>query len=518
MSSTATTGQRGVAKFFATVRSCGVERSQDRWFAGVCGGVAERLGLDPLLVRGVLVALTVVGGLGLAAYGACWLLLPDGRSASAGDGSPEAAPVPITPGRIEAEAVLRGDVSGGALLAGALVLADVVLPRALLGVLNQNLDGPGWGFLLTGLLALLGWWLLRDVRVPPLDPARRAALDAQLAPAPTDETARTQPLSLVKDTPATAAQPSGPAAGFGSPTERRAAARLAREQARAAAVHARTEEKVREAYEKAARARAARRPGSPLLTTATLGLALLAVGLVVVASLLTGSGPWSGTPLARPLQERTLPLAAATATVVLGLGAVLAGLRGRRTALVGLAWPVALAAAATALAPPAGNWTGDTDRTWAPTGTSALSTYVGRLAVDPGGLEDGTAAATVAAGRLDVVVPADRTVLLDVSVLAGSLRWQPGDDLVEVTDDPPGDVAIGGQVRREGSSAVAGGVNLRRVFAAGPGAAALAGAVTVRGDDPADWTVPAGTPRVRATGWTGEVRIGPAGSTTLEAS
>ncbi len=197
---------------------------------------------------------------------------------------------------------------------------------------------------------------------------------------------------------------------------------------------------------------------------------------------------------------------------------MLAGLRGRRTALVGLAWPVALVAAATALAPPAGNWTGDTDRTWTPTGTSALSAYVGRLAVDPSGLEDGTAAATVAAGRLDVVVPADRTVLLDVTVLAGSLRWQPGDDLVEVTDDPPGVPTIGGQVQREGASAVAGGVNLRRVFAAGPGAAALAGAVTVRGDDPADWTVPTGTPRVRATGWTGEVRIGPAGSTTLEAS
>lgn len=515
MSSTATTGQRGVAKFFATVRSWGVDRSQARWFAGVCGGVAERLGLDPLLVRGVLVALTVVGGLGLAAYGVCWLLLPDSRSADGGDGSSDGVPAQDVPGRIEAEAVLRGDVSGGALLAGALVLADVVLPRALLGVFNQNLDGPGWGFLLTGLLALLGWWLLRDVRIPPLDPARRAALDVQPAPNPTDVT---QPLSLVKDAPATVTPPSGPAAGFGSPTERRAAARLAREQARAAAVQARTEQKVRAAYEKATRARAARRPGSPLLTTATLGLALLAVGVVVVASLLTASGPWSGTPLARPLQERTLPLAAATAAVVLGLGAVLAGLRGRRTALVGLAWPVALVAAATALAPPAGNWTGDVDRTWTPAGTSALSAYVGRLTVDPSGLEVGTAAATVAAGRLDVVVPTDRTVLLDVTVLAGSLRWQPGADVVEVTDDTLGDVAIGGRVQREGSDAVAGGVNLRRAFAVGPDAAALAGDVTVRGDDPADWTVPDGTARVRATAWTGEVRFGPAGSTVLEAS
>ncbi|MEZ0163470.1 PspC domain-containing protein [Kineococcus sp. LSe6-4] len=515
--STATSTTRGVARFFATVRSSGVERTPDRWFAGVCGGVAQRLGVDPLLVRGVLVALTVVGGLGLAAYGVCWLLLPDGRSASAVGDAPEDRPdAPRTPGRIEAEAVLRGDVSGAAWLAGALVLADLVLPRALLGLLDQNLDGPGWGFLTTGLLALLGWWFLRDFRVPPLDPARRAELDALAARDATDRDATaTRPLSLVKEPPPA---PAGPAAGFGSPVERRAAARLAREQARVAAVHERTQQKVREAQEKAARARAARRPGSPLLTTATLGLALLAVGLVVAASLLTAAGPWSDAPLARPLQDRTLTLAAAAGTVVLGLGAVLAGLRGRRSALVGLAWPAALVAVATALAPPAGNWTGDVDRTWTPTGTAALSSVVGHLTVDPSALDDGTATATVAAGRLDVVAPTDRTVLVDVTVLTGSLRWRPGADLVEVTDDPLRDLQIGGGTEREGDDAVAGGVNLRRVFVAGPGAADLAAAVTVRGDDPADWTVPAGTARVRATGWTGEVRIGPAGSSTLEGS
>ncbi|MEZ0494136.1 PspC domain-containing protein [Kineococcus sp. TBRC 1896] len=509
------TTTRGVGKFFATVRSSGVERTQDRWFAGVCGGVAERLGVDPLLVRGVLVALTVVGGLGLAAYGVCWLLLPDGRPASAGGDDPGERPEdPRTPGRIEAEAVLRGDVSGPAWLAGALVLADLVLPRALLGLLDQNLDGPGWGFLTTGLLALLGWGFLRDFRVPPLDPARRAELDALSARDATDrDAAATRPLSLVKETPQT---PPGPAAGFGSVTERRAAARAAREQARTAAVQAKEQAQAR-AREQAARARAARRPGSPLLTTGTLGLALLTVGLVVAASLLTASGPWAGAPVARALQDRTLPLAAAAATVVLGLGAVLAGLRGRRTALVGFAWPVALVALATALAPPAGNWTGESERTWTPTGTSMLSSVAGRLTVDPSALADGTATATVAAGRLGVVVPTDRTVLVDVTVLAGSLRWQPGTDLAEVTDDPSRGGRTGGGTERGAGDAVAGGLHLRRVFAVGPDAAALASAVTVRGGDPAEWAVPAGTPRVRATGWTGEVRIGPAGSSVLEA-
>jgi phage shock protein PspC (stress-responsive transcriptional regulator) len=522
VSTTTTNGPRGVAKFFAAVRSSGVERSPDRWFAGVCGGVAERLGVDPLLVRGVLVALTVVGGLGLAAYGVCWLLLPDGTSArptgtDEEDDRPEPSGAPRVPGRIEAEAVLRGDVSGSAWLAGALVLADLALPRALLGLFNQNLDGPGWGFLTTGLLALLGWWFLRDFRIPPLDPARRAApVPDAAAPAPVpDPGAPTVPLSLQKPPPPA---PDGPAAGYGSPTERRAAARLAREQARLSAAHEKAQQKVREAQVEADRARVARRPGSPLLTTATLGVALLAVGLVVAASLLTAAGPWQGTSIAQPLQDRTLPLAAAAATVVLGLGAVLAGLRGRRTALLGLAWPVALVATATALAPPAGNWTGDVDRTWTPGGTSSLSAAVGRLVVDPSALADGTATATVAAGRLAVVVPTDRTVLLDVTVLAGSVRWAPGADVVEVGDDALRRDALGGDTQREAGDAVAGGVNLRRVFAVGPEAATLAAAVTVRGDDPAGWEVPAGTPRVLATDWAGEVRIGPAGSSTLEAS
>jgi signal transduction histidine kinase/phage shock protein PspC (stress-responsive transcriptional regulator) len=44
--------------------------------AGVCAGLAERLGVDPLLLRAAFVAATAAGGVGIVAYGVLWLLLP----------------------------------------------------------------------------------------------------------------------------------------------------------------------------------------------------------------------------------------------------------------------------------------------------------------------------------------------------------------------------------------------------------------------------------------------------------
>ncbi|GAB2588198.1 PspC domain-containing protein [Microlunatus antarcticus] len=57
---------------FSTVqRSAG-----DTKLAGVCGGVAERWGLDPVLVRVGFVLLALTGGVGVVLYLAAWLLLP----------------------------------------------------------------------------------------------------------------------------------------------------------------------------------------------------------------------------------------------------------------------------------------------------------------------------------------------------------------------------------------------------------------------------------------------------------
>jgi phage shock protein PspC (stress-responsive transcriptional regulator) len=49
----------------------------DRKVAGVCGGLARHLGIDPLILRILVVVLTIFGGSGLLLYAAGWLLIPD---------------------------------------------------------------------------------------------------------------------------------------------------------------------------------------------------------------------------------------------------------------------------------------------------------------------------------------------------------------------------------------------------------------------------------------------------------
>lgn len=65
--------------FFDWIRSWGIERSSNRWIGGVSGGIANRLGWDPLVIRIVWLALAMAGGLGLMLYGLAWMLLPDER-------------------------------------------------------------------------------------------------------------------------------------------------------------------------------------------------------------------------------------------------------------------------------------------------------------------------------------------------------------------------------------------------------------------------------------------------------
>jgi len=45
----------------------------DRVVAGVCAGIAERLGVDPTLVRLLFTLLALAGGAGIVLYGAAWL-------------------------------------------------------------------------------------------------------------------------------------------------------------------------------------------------------------------------------------------------------------------------------------------------------------------------------------------------------------------------------------------------------------------------------------------------------------
>ncbi|WP_435738831.1 PspC domain-containing protein [Cellulosimicrobium sp. PMB13] len=105
----------GADGFFDGVRRIGIARSDDRWVGGVAAGVAERFGIDPLLVRGILFVTFFLSGAGLVLYGAAWALLPERRD-----------------GRIHLQEAVRGNF-------------DV----AMLGAIAAVVVGLSWGG---------GWW------------------------------------------------------------------------------------------------------------------------------------------------------------------------------------------------------------------------------------------------------------------------------------------------------------------------------------------------------------------------
>lgn len=88
-------------RFFDSLRGSGLMRTNERWIAGVAGGVAHRFDLDPTLVRCVWVVLSLFAGVGLVLYGLVWALLPEESD-----------------GRIHLEEALSGRFNAG--LAGAI--------------------------------------------------------------------------------------------------------------------------------------------------------------------------------------------------------------------------------------------------------------------------------------------------------------------------------------------------------------------------------------------------------------
>lgn len=104
----------------------------DSKVAGVAGGLAHYLGVDPILFRVGFVALTLLGGVGILAYAVLWLLLPaEGDEVSAG------------------EALLgRGRSSVSPIVAAALAVAVVI------GVFTTFSWGfPFWPALIIGAVA-----------------------------------------------------------------------------------------------------------------------------------------------------------------------------------------------------------------------------------------------------------------------------------------------------------------------------------------------------------------------------
>lgn len=110
----------------------------DRYVAGVAGGLARHLDVDPVLIRVALVVLTFFGGAGLLLYGVAWLLVPEDGASSA----------PLALGERSRTV--------------ALVLTGVVAALALVG----DAWGPGFFPWPLALLALVAYLLLRHRASP----------------------------------------------------------------------------------------------------------------------------------------------------------------------------------------------------------------------------------------------------------------------------------------------------------------------------------------------------------------
>jgi phage shock protein PspC (stress-responsive transcriptional regulator) len=108
-------------RFFDWMRGLGIVRA-DGWLGGVSAGVAYRLGIDPLIVRGIIVVAGILGAPVLLLYAAAWALLPDRE------------------GRIHLQQLFEGDFQPPIVAIGVMVLLSL-LPWTS-GVWWA--DGPFW--------------------------------------------------------------------------------------------------------------------------------------------------------------------------------------------------------------------------------------------------------------------------------------------------------------------------------------------------------------------------------------
>ena len=147
--------------FFGWIRSLQMPRSSDRWVGGVVGGLADRVGIDHTLARGIFVVLGLLSLVGPFIYGVLWALMPE----------PD--------GRIHAQEAGRGRWSSG--MTGAVIFTALGLFTGP-AMFGWRWEDSGFGFFRVLLsIAVIGFiiYLLtttrhgRDPRgtyVPPADP------------------------------------------------------------------------------------------------------------------------------------------------------------------------------------------------------------------------------------------------------------------------------------------------------------------------------------------------------------
>lgn len=418
----------------------------DSKVAGVAGGLAHYLGVDPILFRVGFVALTILGGVGILAYSLLWLLLPaDGDEVSAG------------------EALLgRGQSSVSPIVAAVLAVAVLLSVTA-----SVSWGMPFWPALVVGAIA---FHVARRQRRGPFRPGSewerrmRATADDVRANrwsadggdaghqgwgnwnnwtggcghgrerTPGDAGPTADPQDSPFDGPAfwdqTAPSPTAPRDPFRKDDPGRGGAAAWSEAAPAAGPDPRTtppawdplgaapfawdlpDIAVASPTDVAPRSRTA----SPVIAPVTLGVALMVVGLQVLGLV---AGWWSP----------AWAVIAASALTVVALGVLTQALRGRTVTLVGPGVLLSIATVVLTLTGITGTPTVG-DRTWTPMTADAVeSEYrltAGDVTLDLRGVTPApgqviTTAVDIGAGTAKVLVPDGVKVTVDCSVGAGQL-------------------------------------------------------------------------------------------------
>ena len=392
----------GIDRFFDWLRSIDLRRDgEDKWLAGVCSGIATRLGVDPIVIRAVLVLLVVMGGLGITVYLVAWAFLPNDKE------------------DIVAERALRdGDVLGIILL--------VVIGLSLIGGTGFAGDVPGMGWIWWVVIpvGLVVWLVTRkrgpETAPPPAAPGQAPYAGSATAPPATYGVSPASPVAYGTTTPveygaAPVTEGFGAApAPYGAATPPGAGLPPAPPAGR------------RPRPPKPPRA-----PRPPRRRSGGFGATLLVGGLAVAAYGLTTwahqANHWAGS-------DQTVALCAALAVV--GLGVLALGFAGRRTGLTGFLAVVLVVVTWTASVVPDVTFGGGIgERVWRPSATDTTQSYrlsIGSAELDLTDLPDnpGTARqleARVGVGELRIRVPADLTVEVRSSVGAGDItRADPG--------------------------------------------------------------------------------------------
>lgn len=293
-------------RFFTWMRSLNIQR-EPGWIGGVATGIATRLGIDPLIVRGIIVVVAILGGPALLVYAAAWLLLPDLND------------------KIHLEQVLKGELEPPVAGIGVLVLLALLPVSQGFWFAGSAFWGePYWGaavgralwtLVILGLAIWLVVWIARRPNMIP-------TVKANMTPSP----------------PAPPAN--APSADFAAWREQQAAwkaenvaYRQQQNAERAAAFRSLHEEQraAWDARQAVARARNLRTRPNPLFTILVIGLALVAGGLT---ALWIQDGE---------LDVTTTVAGLSVALAVLALGMIANGVRGRRPGgAAGLAWLVVI--------------------------------------------------------------------------------------------------------------------------------------------------------------------------------